>query len=69
MISGYTTLHSCRHNISVHFLTEAKARQGKFQFHLTLNTGWFWTRKQQKLSISYWHTAHIMPKYLVPLIL
>jgi hypothetical protein len=27
MISGYTTLHSSRHNISVHFLT--KQRQGK----------------------------------------
>jgi len=33
MISGYTALHSSRHNIRVHFLTEAKARQGKFQFH------------------------------------
>jgi hypothetical protein len=27
MISGYKTLHSSRHNISVHFLT--KQRQGK----------------------------------------
>jgi hypothetical protein len=29
MISGYETLHSSSHIIGVHFLTGAKARQGK----------------------------------------
>jgi len=39
MISSYIKLHNSRHNISVHFITEEKAR--KIPISLTLNTGLF----------------------------